>query len=131
MFGKAYIDGGARGNPGPAGAGAVINGPKPLKLSRFLGNATNNVAEYSALILMLQSALVNGYTKLEIFTDSELLARQIQGKYKVKNSNLKSLYLEALSLLQKLESFSINHIYRENNQEADQLVNEAIDHALA
>lgn len=127
MHGKAFIDGGARGNPGPAGAGGLIEGPKPVEISKFLGSTTNNVAEYTALILLLKEAINHGYTSLEVYTDSELLARQMQGKYKVKNANLKALYQEANSLLPKFKSFTINHVYRENNKEADRLVNEAID----
>lgn len=127
MHGKAFIDGGARGNPGPAGAGALIQGPKPVEISKFLGTTTNNVAEYTALLLVLKEAISQGYTSLEVYTDSELLARQMQGKYKVKNANLKVLHQEALTLLPKFKSFTINHVYRENNKEADRLVNEAID----
>lgn len=128
MQGKAYIDGGARGNPGPAGAGAIVLGPQPIRISKYIGNTTNNIAEYTALNLMLKEALEKGYRQLDIYTDSELLARQIKGEYKVKNSQLKVLHFEALTYLQKLEKFTINHIYREYNIEADRLVNEAIDH---
>lgn len=130
MKGKAFVDGGARGNPGPAGAGAVIEGPLPLNIHKFLGSATNNVAEYTALVLMLEKALESGYTELDIFADSELMVRQIKGIYKVKNEGLKPLYLEAQKNLQQLKKYTITHIRRELNGAADKLVNEAIDHGI-
>lgn len=129
MKGKAFVDGGARGNPGPAGAGAVLDGEQPLAISEYLGEATNNVAEYTALLLLLRRALESGYDELEVFADSELMVRQINGQYKVKDAKLRELFFQATELIAKLKKFSLAHIPREQNQAADRLVNEAIDRA--
>lgn len=131
MKGKLFCDGGARGNPGPAGAGALVQGDKPLTISKYIGEATNNVAEYSALVFGLKKAVENGYTELDIFADSELMVKQIKGEYKVKNQTLLNYYYEAQKYLQQLETYTITHIRREYNKEADKLVNEAIDNELA
>ncbi|MDR1997428.1 MAG: ribonuclease HI family protein [Candidatus Margulisbacteria bacterium] len=128
MKGIGFVDGGARGNPGPAGAGAVLDGPRPLALSRYLGETTNNVAEYTALVLLLREALAAGYTELEVFADSELMVRQINGIYKVKDAKLRELFFQATELAARLQKFSLTHVPRAKNQAADRLVNEAIDH---
>ncbi|GBR74324.1 ribonuclease HI [Candidatus Termititenax aidoneus] len=127
MKGKGFVDGGARGNPGPAGAGAVLLGARPLTISKYLGKATNNVAEYTALVLLLRKAVEQGYGELEIFADSELMVRQINGQYKVKDEKLRGLYFQAAELIAKLQKFSLTHVPRAQNKEADKLVNEAID----
>ncbi len=133
MHGKAFVDGGARGNPGPAGAAGIVEAAHGhgFSINKYLGETTNNVAEYSALILMLEKAIHKGFTELDIYADSELMVRQIKGVYKVKDSKLKGLYLEAIKYLQQLKKYTITHIKREYNQEADKLVNEVIDNELA
>jgi len=126
----AHSDGGARGNPGPAGYGVVIkdeSGRNVASLSEYLGHQTNNFAEYQGLIAALEYALAHGPKALKLISDSELLVRQIQGVYKVKNPTLKDLHARAKELLAKLDWFSIGHALRENNQEADRLANEAMD----
>lgn len=127
MQGRAFVDGGARGNPGPAGIGAIIDGQVPVAFGSYIGEATNNVAEYSALVAVAKIGLEKGYTSLDIFADSELMVRQIKGIYKVKDAKLKELYLEAQKYLQQLKSFTITHIPRAQNARADALVNAAID----
>jgi len=126
----AFVDGASRGNPGLAGAGVFILGPdaKPYKrLKKFLGSATNNVAEYSALIAALESALRFGICRLRVRADSELVVKQVNGLYRVKSPDLKPLYEHVMELAAKLDSFEIAHVRREGNAEADQLANEAID----
>src|SRR5947209_17816131 len=126
----AYSDGGARGNPGPAGYGVVIqdeSGRKVAALSEYLGHQTNNVAEYQGLIAALEYALKHGPKALKVISDSELLVRQIKGIYKVKNPTLQDLHARAKDLIARLEWFAIGHAMREHNQEADQLANEAMD----
>ena len=128
----AYIDGGSRGNPGIAGYGVAIqdeNGAPVASLSENLGIRTNNFAEYSALIGALQYALANGFDAVRAYADSELMVRQIIGVYKVKSPDLKPLFREAKSLISKLKSFSIHHVPREQNREADRLANLAMDNA--
>lgn len=127
MQGRAFVDGGARGNPGPAGIGAIIDGQNPVAFGKYIGETTNNVAEYSALIAVVKAGLEKGYTALDIFADSELMVRQIKGIYKVKDAKLKELYLEAQKYLQQLKTYTITHIPRAQNSRADALVNEAID----
>jgi len=127
MKGTGFVDGGARGNPGPAGAGAALTGEKPFTVSEYLGETTNNVAEYTALLLLLQKALELGYDELTVFADSELMVRQIGGQYKVKDAKLKELFAQAKSYIAKLKTFSLTHVPREQNKEADRLVNAAID----
>jgi ribonuclease HI len=129
----AYSDGGARGNPGPAGYGVVIKdetGKKIAALSEYLGHQTNNVAEYQGLIAALEYATAHGYKALKLVSDSELLVRQIKGIYKVKNSALKDLHTRAKELVAKLEWFSIEHVLRGKNSEADQLANDAMDKGM-
>jgi ribonuclease HI len=129
----AYSDGGARGNPGPAGYGVVIKdetGKKVAALSEYLGHQTNNVAEYQGLIAALEYAIEHGYKALKLISDSELLVRQIKGIYKVKNSVLKDLHARAKELITKLDWFSIEHVLRGKNSEADQLANEAMDKGM-
>lgn len=122
-------DGGARGNPGPAGAGFVIEsgGVTVCSAGRFLGICTNNVAEYKALIWGLENALELGFDEVSVKADSELLVRQVQGAYKVKNAGLKPLFLEVLALVRRFSRFEIEHVRREANTEADLLANLAMD----
>jgi probable phosphoglycerate mutase len=126
-----YTDGGSRGNPGPAGAGAVIlqAGKAVAEISEFLGVQTNNVAEYTALVLALKKALQLGISNVEVRMDSELIVKQMQGKYKVKHSGLKPLFIETVNLSKKFLSFRIAHVPREENSHADQLANAAMDAA--
>ncbi|MGA8428397.1 MAG: ribonuclease HI family protein [Candidatus Sulfotelmatobacter sp.] len=126
----AHSDGGARGNPGPAGFGVVIQdegGRKVVELSEYLGHQTNNFAEYQGLIAALEYAIEHGPKALKVISDSELLVRQIKGIYKVKNLTLQDLHGRAKELISKLEWFSIGHAFREHNQDADRLANEAMD----
>ncbi len=126
----AHIDGGSRGNPGPAAYGVVVSdaeGALLASFSKFLGRATNNVAEYQGLLGVLNYALEAGHTRLKVISDSELLTRQITGQYKVRNPDLKILHQHARQLIQQFDSFSIQHVLREHNREADGLVNEALD----
>ncbi|MFZ3072151.1 MAG: ribonuclease HI family protein [Thermodesulfobacteriota bacterium] len=125
-----YVDGASRGNPGISGAGAIIkdvHGKTIKKLRKRLGVATNNVAEYSAFVMALREAKGMGARSVHVFADSELLVKQIKGVYKVKSDNLKALYAEAVGLIDSFGEFSISHIEREKNSEADRLANEAID----
>jgi ribonuclease HI len=129
----AHSDGGARGNPGPAGFGVVIKdetGRKVASLSEYLGHQTNNFAEYQGLIAALEYALKHGPKALKLISDSELLVRQIKGIYKVKNPTLQDLHARAKELVAQLEWFSIGHALREHNQEADRLANEAMDKGM-
>ncbi len=126
-----YTDGACRGNPGEGGAGAVLidqEGNVVGTVSKFLGVCTNNVAEYSALIIGLEEALKKGCRNLHIFLDSELLVRQVKGIYRVKNSNLKVLMKDVKGLLSSLDGYTIKHIVRDKNKMADKLANEAIDY---
>ena len=129
----AHSDGGARGNPGPAGYGVVIqdeSGKKIAALSEYLGHQTNNFAEYQGLIGALEYAIEHGPKALKLISDSELLVRQIKGIYKVKNPTLKDLHARAQELIAQLDWFSIGHALREHNQEADRLANEAMDKGM-
>jgi ribonuclease HI len=129
----AHSDGGARGNPGPAGYGVVIqdqSGRKVAHLSEYLGHQTNNFAEYQGLIAALEYALKHGPKALKLISDSELLVRQIKGIYKVKNPTLKDLHGRAKELIAQLDWFSIGHALREHNTEADRLANEAMDKGM-
>src|ERR1700736_5595242 len=126
----AHSDGGARGNPGPAGYGVVIEdetGRKVAALSEYLGHQTNNFAEYQGLIAALEFAIKHGYKALKVISDSELLVRQIKGIYKVKNSTLQDLHARAKQLIAQLDWFSIGHVLRAKNREADRLANAAMD----
>lgn len=130
---SGHCDGGARGNPGPAGYGALIQGPDGAvlaELSEFLGNKTNNYAEYCGLLGCLQYALDHGHTWLRMVSDSELMVKQIQGKYQVKSPDLKPLYDEARRRIAKLERFEISHALRHKNKDADRLANEAMDRGM-
>ena len=122
-----YIDGASKGNPGPAGVGIVIfkEGARLKDISRHIGNTTNNVAEYTALIYALEEALILKAGKVKVLTDSELLAKQINGEYKVRHVNLKPLFEQARNLSRGFESFEIRHIVREKNKEADRLADKA------
>jgi ribonuclease HI len=126
----ANIDGGARGNPGPAAYGVVIRNGKGevlAELSDYLGLQTNNFAEYSGLLAALEYTVREKYTSVKIFSDSELLVRQMQGHYKVNNTTLQELFARAQSLVRKLDRFSIEHVLRERNKDADRLVNRVLD----
>ena len=126
----AHSDGGARGNPGPAGYGVVIQdeaGRKVAALSEYLGHQTNNFAEYQGLIAALEYAIEHGHKALKVVSDSELLVRQIKGVYKVKNATLQELHARAKQLIAQLDWFSIDHALREHNREADDLANQAMD----
>ena len=127
------MDGGARGNPGPAGVAAVATAPDGTALgesSAYIGEATNNVAEYRALLLGLELARSLGASEVEVINDSELVARQIGGEYKVKHAGLKPLFLEAMAALREFDRWSVRNVPRAQNKRADQLVNQAIDEAL-
>jgi ribonuclease HI len=126
-----HTDGGARGNPGPAGIGVVleINGQK-YNFKKYIGPATNNQAEYRAVILGLQKAKELGATEVDIFLDSELVQQQLSRKYKVKNADLATLFVQAWNLGLGFKKVKYVHIYRQNNKQADKLVNQAIDEAL-
>jgi probable phosphoglycerate mutase len=129
-FTVAYTDGGARGNPGPAGYGVHIvsaTGETLAELSRFLGIQTNNFAEYSALLGALEWAIANRVTHLRVVSDSELMVKQMQGRYKVASPGLKPLYDEARTRARQLEIFRIEHVLRGKNKRADALANAAID----
>jgi len=129
----AFTDGGARGNPGPAGYGVVLKdetGQKVGALSEYLGHQTNNFAEYQGLIAALEYALKHGPKALKVISDSELLVRQIKGIYKVKNATLQDLHARAKELIAQLDWFSIGHALREHNQEADRLANDAMDKGM-
>lgn len=126
----ANIDGGARGNPGPAAYGVVVRNNKGellAELSEYLGLQTNNYAEYSGLLAALDYAVREKCPALKIFSDSELLVRQMQGRYKVNNATLQELFARAKSLVRKLDSFEIEHVLRERNKDADRLVNQVLD----
>jgi ribonuclease HI len=127
---RANIDGGSRGNPGPASYGVVIRDPRGeivAKLKKYIGRSTNNVAEYYGLIAALDYAQQHGIRALQVQSDSELLVRQMRGQYKVKSPELRPLYERARKMAQMLDSFKIDHVYREQNAEADALANEALD----
>src|SRR5579864_2056963 len=129
----AFSDGGARGNPGPSGYGVVIQdqtGRKVAALSEYLGHQTNNFAEYQGLIAALEYAVTNGHKALKVISDSELLVRQIKGIYKVKNAALQDLHGRAKELIAQLEWFSIGHVLRGHNEEADRLANAAMDKGM-
>ncbi len=127
---KANIDGGARGNPGPSAYGVVVRDAKGeiiAELSDYLGIQTNNFAEYSGLLAALEYAVREKHLSLKVLSDSELLVKQMKGQYRVKNPGLLELYERARGLVRKLEHFSIEHVLREYNREADSLVNQVLD----
>jgi catechol 2,3-dioxygenase len=124
------VDGGARGNPGPAAIAAVVQGPGGELLEERgerIGRATNNVAEYKALLLGIERAAALGATDLELVGDSELVVKQVKGEYKVKDANMRKLHAEVKAALGTFDRWSIRHVRREHNAEADRLVNEALD----
>ena len=128
-----HVDGGARGNPGPAAVAAVVSTPDGETLAErkaYIGEATNNVAEYRALLLGLQLAQELGAREVEVVNDSELIARQIGGEYKVKHAGLKPLFIEAMRELRCFHKWAVRPVRREQNTRADELVNEALDEAL-
>ncbi|CAB4341168.1 unannotated protein [freshwater metagenome] len=125
-----HVDGGSRGNPGPAAAGAVASnadGEIVGERGELIGEATNNVAEYRAVLLGAALALELGATEIALVNDSELIAHQLNGKYKVKHVDMKPLYAEALSKLGQFDSWSISCVRREQNEHADLLVNQTLD----
>jgi ribonuclease HI len=127
---QANIDGAARGNPGPASYGVVIRdgqGELVAKLKKYIGRMTNNVAEYYGLIAALDYAESHGIRALRVESDSELMVKQMQGQYKVKSEDLRPLFERAKKMSMGFESFRIDHVYREQNREADALANEALD----
>jgi ribonuclease HI len=127
-----HVDGGSRGNPGPAAAAAVISTPDGDVLdeaTEALGRATNNVAEYRGLLLGLERAKALGATEVDVVNDSELVARQISGAYKVKHPDMRPLYLDAMAALRGFERWSVRSVPRAQNAAADALVNQALDAA--
>jgi ribonuclease HI len=122
---KAYIDGGSRGNPGEAGIGVYF--PGRVRIAEYLGAGTNNFAEYSALLTALRFAVFSRCEELQVFADSELVVKQIKGEYQVKNEGIRVLYDSALRWISLIPRFSISHVRRENNKEADTLANLAMD----
>lgn len=125
-----YVDGASRGNPGKAGAGAVIkdsSGKIVRELKKFLGVATNNSAEYRAFIMAIEEAILLKASDIRVYSDSELLVRQLNGQYKVKSPELRELYLRAVELLSGFQRYTVTHIPREQNPLADSLANQAID----
>jgi len=131
---KLYTDGASRGNPGEAGIGVLIEdetGHILGKVARYLGRATNNQAEYAALVAGLAAASEMGADEVEVLADSELLVRQMNGVYRVKSPDLQERYLKAKALITRFSRARIEHIPREQNREADALANEAIDKRLA
>ena len=129
----AHCDGGSRGNPGPSGYGAVIEDAKGrvlVELSEYVGIQTNNFAEYSGLLGVLRWAIEHGAKRLRVISDSELMVKQMQGKYAVKSPILRPLFEEARRLSRRLESFEMRHTLRGGNKTADRLANEAMDRGM-
>lgn len=122
---EAYIDGGSRGNPGEAGLGVFI--PGVVRIAEYLGTGTNNFAEYSALVSALRFAVFNRCEELQVFADSELVVKQIKGEYQVRNEGIRPLYDLAMRWIAVIPRFSISHVRREQNKEADKLANQAMD----
>ena len=126
------VDGGARGNPGPAAVAAVaagVDGHLLGERNAYIGEATNNVAEYRALLLGLELARELGASEVELINDSELVSRQIGGEYKVKHAGLKPLFLEAMRTLREFDAWAVRSVRRKHNERADELVNQALDEA--
>jgi ribonuclease HI len=124
------VDGGARGNPGPAAIAAVVQQPDGAVVEEHgeqIGRATNNVAEYRALLLGIERAAARGASELELVGDSELIVKQVKGEYKVKDATMRELHTEVKRALAGFDSWSIRHVRREHNAEADRLVNRALD----
>jgi len=129
-----HVDGGARGNPGPAAIAAVVSTPDGEIVEEHgerIGEATNNVAEYRAVLLGLERARARGATEVELVGDSELVVRQVRGEYKVKDEGLRALHARVVKALAEFDSWSIRHVRREENEEADRLVNVALDAATS
>ena len=129
---KLHTDGGARGNPGPAGIGVVLTAPDGDvigEVAQGIGRATNNVAEYKALIAGLELALAKDVTELEAFLDSELVVSQLKGEWKIKNEALRHLAVEARRLLNRFAKVELTHVRREQNSDADKLANQGMDQA--
>ena len=127
---EIYVDGGSRGNPGPSGVGVVVldaSGKRLKEISKYIGETTNNIAEYNALLYGLEEALILRAEEVVINLDSELVAKQLTGDYRVKDSGLKPLFERAMNMLKSFKSFEVRHIEREMNKEADKLVNRAIN----
>lgn len=127
---RLHVDGASRGNPGEAGFGVHVtaaDGREVASLFGYLGKATNNVAEYQALLHGLRFAIARGATAVEVFSDSELLVRQLEGRYRVKNAGLVPLHREAQGLLARFARARVSHVPRERNREADALANRAVD----
>ena len=122
---QAYVDGGARGNPGEAGSGVYI--PGHVRIAEYLGTQTNNYAEYNGLISAVRTAVLLRAVELEVYADSELVVKQIRGEYQVRNESLRSLYDSAQRWIRLLPKFSNHHVRREMNKEADKLANLAMD----
>src|ERR1700710_621463 len=130
---SAHCDGGSRGNPGPSGFGAILvdhRGQTIAELSEFLGVRTNNFAEYSGLLACLDYALDHHHPRLRVVSDSELMVKQIQGKYKVNSPDLRPLWQEARNRIAKLGAFEISHALRHKNTDADRLANQAMDRGM-
>lgn len=125
-----HIDGASRGNPGEAGFGVYVATPEGVEVARlhgYLGRATNNVAEYQALLHALRYARARGARRVRVFSDSELVVRQVEGTYKVRHPDMVGLHREAAALLARFEEASVSHVPREQNREADRLANRALD----
>ena len=127
---EIFIDGGSRGNPGPSGIGVVIldkSGKKIKEFGKYIGETTNNIAEYNALLYGLEEALILRADEVLLNMDSELVAKQLTGDYRVKDTDIKPLFERAVNMLKGFKNFEIRHIEREKNKEADRLVNKAIN----
>jgi ribonuclease HI len=122
---EAYIDGGSRGNPGEAGVGVYI--PGVVRIAEYLGRGTNNYAEYSALLTALRFAVYGRCEELRVYADSELVVKQVLGEYRVQNETIRELYADAMRWIALVPRFSIQHVRRELNKEADKLANKAMD----
>lgn len=128
-----YTDGASRGNPGDAGIGIVFvdeNGNTIKEISDYIGQTTNNIAEYKAMVRALNEALEMNCDEINVISDSELMVKQIKGEYHVKNEGIKRFYKEVLELFKQFKSYSITHVRREQNRRADELANRGIDEAL-
>lgn len=129
---KSFTDGGSRNNPGPAGIGGVLydeNGVLIDEVSEYIGTATNNEAEYRAIIEILKKALKHGVKEINCFLDSELVVKQVKGEYRVKHDRLKELFSQLNHVANQFEKITFTHVLREKNKEADKRVNKALDDA--
>lgn len=126
---KLFADGGSRGNPGPAASGAVIfaGDSEFARVGKFIGNDTNNVAEYTAIIIGLKLALEKGISDIKVYLDSQLAVRQLNGEYKIKAEHIKPLASEVMNMARKFNSIEFHHIKRDLNKVADSIVNEVLD----